>query len=49
MTEVSLEVMVMEQRPASMLTTPSAAGETVPMEVLWQEGPTVPESDKESP
>jgi hypothetical protein len=46
--EVSLEVMVIEQGPASALPTPSAIGETVPMEVSWWEGLAAPRSGEES-
>jgi hypothetical protein len=45
MAEVSLDVTVMEQGSASVLPTPSAVEETVPMEVSRQEGPAMPGSD----
>jgi hypothetical protein len=48
MAEVSLEVMVMEQGPASALLTPSVARETVPIGVSQQQGPAAPGSDEES-
>jgi hypothetical protein len=48
-TKVSLEVMVMEQGPTSVLPAPSTARETVPMEVSRQEVPAAPGSDEESP
>jgi hypothetical protein len=49
MAEVSLEVMVMEQGPMSMLSTPSATRETVRMEVSRREGAAALGSSEELP
>jgi hypothetical protein len=46
--EVSPKVMAVVQGSASMLPTLPSAGETVPVEAPWQEGPVVSMSEEES-